>query len=153
MHTWRGRHSYFHPRIKVVTVDSGVVIIALFVFFKLQREKELDELWIEFGVGKFKRWIPIHRYAEALGENVPFPCFHWVRHNVCWKGEEDSLQMFWKIMLKGVNCNPRYALYLLRTSSSDPVSNVIMNHHQKSFQTTVYNMTVFEKKYIFFASL
>ena len=49
------------PRMKVVTVDSDVVIIALFVFFKLQREKEIDELWIEFGVGKFKRWIPIHR--------------------------------------------------------------------------------------------
>ena len=55
------------PGRKVVTVDSGVVIIALFVFFKLQRGKEIDELWIEFGVGK---WIPKHRYAEALGENV-----------------------------------------------------------------------------------
>ena len=53
-----------------MTIDSDVVIIALFVFFKLQREKEIDELWIEFGVGKFKRWIPIHRYAEALRENV-----------------------------------------------------------------------------------
>ena len=40
------------------------------------------------------------------------------------------------------------ALYLLRTSSSDPVPNVIMNHHQKSFQT-VYNMTVFEEKIYF----
>ena len=66
------------PRIKVVIVDSGVVITALFVFFKLQREKEIDELWIEFGVGKFKRWIPIHRYTEALRENVcnALPFFH-----------------------------------------------------------------------------
>ena len=63
---------------QVVTVDSDVVIIAHFVFFKLQREKEIGELWIEFGVGKFKRWIPIHRYAEALGENVcnALPFFH-----------------------------------------------------------------------------
>ena len=66
------------PRIKVVTIDSDVVIIALFVFFKLQREKNIDELWIEFGVGKIKRWIPKHRYAEALGENIcnALPFFH-----------------------------------------------------------------------------
>ena len=43
------------PRMKVVTVDSVVVIISFFCVFKLQREKEIDELWIEFGVGKFKR--------------------------------------------------------------------------------------------------
>ena len=61
-----------------MTVDSGVVIIAFFAFFKLQREKETDELWIEFGVAKFKRLIPIHRYAEALSENVcnALPFFH-----------------------------------------------------------------------------
>ena len=44
------------------------------------------------------------------------------------------------------------ALYLLRTSSSDSVANMIMNHNQKSIET-VYNMTVFEEIYIFFASL
>ena len=81
-----------------MTVHSGVVIIALFVFFKLQREKEIDELWIEFGLGKFKRWIPINRYAEALRENVcnALPFFlafsgQTQLHNLL-EGGEDSLE-------------------------------------------------------------
>ena len=46
--------------------------------FTLKREKQLQELWIEFGVGKDKKWIPIHRYAEVLGQNVcmALPFFH-----------------------------------------------------------------------------
>ena len=67
-----------YKKIKVVTVDSDVVVISLSVFFTLKREKQLQELWIEFGVGKDKNWIPIHRYAEVLGQNVcmALPFFH-----------------------------------------------------------------------------
>ena len=59
-------------KIKVVTVDSDVVVIALYVFFTLRRQKELQELWIEFGVGRDKKWIHIHihSYAEVLGEDT-----------------------------------------------------------------------------------
>ena len=41
-------------------------------------QKELQELWIEFGVGRDKKWIPIHSYAEVLGEDtcMALPFFH-----------------------------------------------------------------------------
>ena len=67
-----------YKKIKVVTVDSDVVIIAMFVFFSLQRQKQFEELWVEFGSGKDKKWIPIHSYAELLGERkcMALPFFH-----------------------------------------------------------------------------
>ena len=52
-----------------MTVDSDVVVIGC-VFFTLRRQKELQELWIEFGVGRDKKWIPIHSYAEVFGEDT-----------------------------------------------------------------------------------
>ena len=57
---------YKNKKIKVVTVDSDVVIIAPFVFFSLRRQRQLQELWVEFGSGKDKKWIPIRTYAEIL---------------------------------------------------------------------------------------
>ena len=51
-------------KIILMTVDTDVVIIALQVFYSL----DVDELWIEFGVGKNRHWIPIHRCAFNLGE-------------------------------------------------------------------------------------
>ena len=44
-----------------------MTVDCLFVFFTLRRQKEL---WIEFGVGRDKKWIPIHSYAEVLGEDT-----------------------------------------------------------------------------------
>ena len=38
----------------------------LSVFFDL----EIDELWIQYGSSKDKRWIPIHSYAHLLGEKM-----------------------------------------------------------------------------------
>ena len=29
-----------------------------------------DELWVEFGAGKKKRWLPIHVYAQHLGKEA-----------------------------------------------------------------------------------
>ena len=43
-----------YKKIKVVTVDSDVVIIALFVLFSFKRQRQLQELWVEFGSGKDK---------------------------------------------------------------------------------------------------
>ena len=67
-----------YRKIKVVTVDSDVVVIATFVFSSLQRDQQLQELWIEFGSGKNKKWIPIHIYAATLGERrcMALPFFH-----------------------------------------------------------------------------
>jgi hypothetical protein len=52
------------PRILVKTVDSDVVVIALSAF---HRTHSLQELWIEFGVGKHLKYIPIHEIATSLG--------------------------------------------------------------------------------------
>ena len=51
-----------HLKICIRTVDTDVVAIALSVFNKLQ----IQELWIEFGTGIHKRWLPIHEYAANL---------------------------------------------------------------------------------------
>ena len=43
-------------KITIQTVDTDVVILALYAFPCLQ----IDELWIEFGSGPNKKWFPIH---------------------------------------------------------------------------------------------
>lgn len=53
-------------KISVVTVDTDVVAIALYHFFSLN----LEELWVEIGVGKHRRWLPVHKYASILKEEV-----------------------------------------------------------------------------------
>ena len=49
-------------KLSTVTVDTDVVVIALHHFHKLN----LEEMWIEFGVGKNRRYLPVHPYAETL---------------------------------------------------------------------------------------
>ncbi|CAB4022060.1 Hypothetical predicted protein, partial [Paramuricea clavata] len=51
-------------RILVKTVDSDVVVIALSAFHRIPG---LQELWLEFGVGKHLRFISIHEIANSLG--------------------------------------------------------------------------------------
>eukprot|EP00794_Sanderia_malayensis_P020649 gene20649-22686_t len=55
-----------HQNVTIKTVDTDVVVIATSLF----REFGLVQLWIEFGTGKDKRWLPIYDYANALGENI-----------------------------------------------------------------------------------
>ena len=45
-----------YRRITIITVDTDVVIIALSAMWDLT----IEELWIELGVGRTKRWIPVH---------------------------------------------------------------------------------------------
>ena len=52
--------------IIIRTVDSDVVVLALHAFPMLN----LTHLWIEYGVGRHKRFLPIHQFAEKLGNNV-----------------------------------------------------------------------------------
>ena len=56
-------------KLCIITVDSDVVVIALFAYWHL----DVDELWVEFGIGKDRKWLPIHAYARALGEDC-LPC-------------------------------------------------------------------------------
>ena len=53
-----------YHKILIKTVDSDVVVIALFVFHRILG---ISELWIEFGTGKNIRYIPIHQVASDIG--------------------------------------------------------------------------------------
>ena len=44
-----------HQEISIRTVDTDVVVIAVSLFHELN----VDKLWIEFGSGRNKRWLPI----------------------------------------------------------------------------------------------
>ena len=64
-----------HTKVTIKTVDSDVVVIALSWYRHISNIKEL---WIEFGTGKHRRYIPIHKLSEHLtppiAEALPF--FH-----------------------------------------------------------------------------
>ena len=53
-------------KISIVTVDTDVVVIALQHFFSLN----IEELWIQFGVGKSRRFIPVNKYAKMMGNDL-----------------------------------------------------------------------------------
>ena len=55
-----------HQVVLVDTVDTNVVVIAIFCFNELL-QFVLEKLWIDFGVGINKRWIPIHDLTSVLG--------------------------------------------------------------------------------------
>ena len=55
----------------IVSVDSGVIVISLYAYWFL----DIEELWVEFGFGKDRRWLPIHQYAKTLGKR-----FAWLYH-------------------------------------------------------------------------
>ena len=46
---------------RLLIVDTDIVVLALCHFFSL----DLQELWIETGTGKNRRWLPIHLYLET----------------------------------------------------------------------------------------
>ena len=61
-------------KVMVVSVDSDVVVLAVSVF----HEVDMDELWVSYGTGINKKYIPVHEIAASLG---PFkarvlPLFH-----------------------------------------------------------------------------
>eukprot|EP00112_Aurelia_sp_Birch-Aquarium-sp1_P011752 Seg2473.2 transcript_id=Seg2473.2/GoldUCD/mRNA.D3Y31 product="hypothetical protein" protein_id=Seg2473.2/GoldUCD/D3Y31 len=55
-----------HGLLSIRTVDTDVVVIAMHLFRKLN----IEELWIEFGTGRHKRWLPVHEYVASLGDDV-----------------------------------------------------------------------------------
>ena len=65
--------------ITVITADTDVVVIALGCFYLLRPEK----LWIEFGVGKHRRWLPIHTYVNILGESKCAGLLFWYAFTGC----------------------------------------------------------------------
>ena len=63
-----------YTKVAIRTVDTDVVVLAISCFSKLC----LDELWINFGVGKNVRLIAAHEIACALGpaKCAALPVFH-----------------------------------------------------------------------------
>ncbi len=55
-----------HRKVTLRTVDTDVVVLSLSFFSELG----VEELWIEFGVGKLRRWLPIHEYVTKLGADI-----------------------------------------------------------------------------------
>ena len=49
-----------YKKLTIVSSDTDIVVIALYHFYDL----DVNELWIEYGVGQHKRWLPIHEYGN-----------------------------------------------------------------------------------------
>jgi len=64
-----------HTKVLIRTVDSDVVIIAVYAFSHMGN---IEQLWIDFGVGKARRHIAVHSVVNGLPcyivDNIPF--FH-----------------------------------------------------------------------------
>ena len=55
-----------YKKLTIVGSDTDIVVIAFFHFYNL----DVNELWVEYSVGHHKRWLPIHEYANCLGEQT-----------------------------------------------------------------------------------
>ena len=84
LHTFDGA-SKGYKKVLIVTVDTDVVVIALYHFFSLN----IDELWVEMGVGQYRRWLPIHTYANLLKEEICRALPFWFAVTGC-----DTVSMF-----------------------------------------------------------
>ena len=56
-----------HSKITVRTVDTDVLVIAASVFAR--SNERLEELWIDFGTGKHRQFVPIHVIFSNLGQS------------------------------------------------------------------------------------
>ena len=63
-----------HRKVTIRSVDTDVVIVCIAVFPHL----ELDEMWVYYGVGDNKKYIPIHAICDYLGDEKcsAMPFFH-----------------------------------------------------------------------------
>ena len=68
-----------YKKLCIVSSDSDVVVIALYAYWYL----DLDELWVEFGVGTERKWLPIHTYASILGEPICHALPFWYAFTGC----------------------------------------------------------------------
>ena len=73
-------------KITIRTVDTNVLVIAVSVFARLQ--VQLEELWIDFGTGKHRQFVPIPVIVSNLGCSkslgIPFcqPTFHDIKESI-----------------------------------------------------------------------
>ena len=50
----------------IKTVDADVLILSISIFYKLK--DHLEELWIDFGIGKNRRFFLFMKYTNILGK-------------------------------------------------------------------------------------
>ena len=64
-------------RAAILSNDTDIVLIAAALFEKLA-EEGLKELWVAFGQSGKRRWLPIHKLVEKLGEErcIGLPFFY-----------------------------------------------------------------------------
>ena len=101
-----------YRKITIVTVDTDVVVIGLYAFWDIY--PLIEELWIEFGKGTDKKWIPIHIYAKTLGEEVCRALLFWYALTGC-----DTVSQFagcgkkiaWKTWLAFPEANETFTRY------------------------------------------
>lgn len=69
-------HAAIKVRKKIIvrSVDTDVVVLVIANYHKLA----VDELWIAFGSGSSFRYLPVHLYASAMGQEKAraLPIFH-----------------------------------------------------------------------------
>ena len=68
-----------HRKVMIIANDADVVVIALSIFHSI----DVDELWIEYGTGTSRRWLPIHTYAMSLGEELCRALLFWFVFTGC----------------------------------------------------------------------
>ena len=68
-----------HQNILVKSVDSDIIVIAILVYHQLN----IDKFWVEYGVGKHRRFVPIHEYAVAIGEDKCSALSFWYAFTGC----------------------------------------------------------------------
>ena len=64
-----------YSKIKIRTVDTDVLVIAIATMNELPED---TEVWIAFGTGKDYRYIPVHSIFKTLGplKSLSLPVFH-----------------------------------------------------------------------------
>ena len=65
-----------HRKMVIRTVDTDVLVLAVSVYKQLQ--EEMEELWVDFGTRKNRKFFPIHKTLENIGECKAraLPFFH-----------------------------------------------------------------------------
>ena len=75
LHAWHAHAIEGHSKIIIKTVDSDVVVMALYAF---PRMNNVEHLWVEYGSGIHLQYLPIHDMNDKIPTGVSnlLPFFH-----------------------------------------------------------------------------
>ena len=96
-----------------VANDIDVIVISLYAFFDLG----IDELWIGYGSGKHRIWIPIHAFGSVLGEELCQALLFWYALTGCYtvssfagRGKKTASET-WNCFPEATSCFVRYCIF------------------------------------------